>query len=327
MPRLDRFWQSLNPLAVLLLPLALLFAVVAATRRVAYRARLLPRRRFDVPIIVIGNITVGGTGKTPLVIWMARHLRSQGWRPGIVSRGYGGRASHWPQQVRADSDVGTVGDEAVMLAEATGCPMCVGPDRPAAVQALLEHSNADIVISDDGLQHYALARDLEIVVIDGKRRLGNGLPLPAGPLREPRSRLNRVDMVVVNGDASGDAEFSMSMRQVAVTGLRNEAVARLQSFAGRQVHAIAGIGNPIRFFDMLRSHGLDVIEHHFGDHHQFRAADLVLEPALPILMTSKDAVKCRRLPCENCWVVGVEAQPDARFVDRLNLALKDFVNG
>ena len=327
MPRLDRFWQSLNPLAVLLLPLALLFAVVAATRRVAYRARLLPRRRFDVPIIVIGNITVGGTGKTPLVIWMARHLRSQGWRPGIVSRGYGGRASHWPQQVRADSDVGTVGDEAVMLAEATGCPMCVGPDRPAAVQALLEHSNADIVISDDGLQHYALARDLEIVVIDGKRRLGNGLPLPAGPLREPRSRLNRVDMVVVNGDASGDAEFSMSMRQVAVTGLRNEAVARLQSFAGRQVHAIAGIGNPIRFFDMLRSHGLDGIEHPFGDHHQFRAADLALEPALPILMTSKDAVKCRRLPCENCWVVGVEAQPDARFVDRLNLALKDFVNG
>ncbi|MCB1771991.1 MAG: tetraacyldisaccharide 4'-kinase [Gammaproteobacteria bacterium] len=327
MPRLDHYWQSLNPVALALLPLALLFASAAALRRGAYRVGLLRRRRFDVPVVVVGNITVGGTGKTPLVVWLTRHLRSHGWRPGIVSRGYGGRASHWPQQVRADSDVGVVGDEAVMLAEATGCPMCVGPDRPAAVQALLDHANVDIVISDDGLQHYALARNLEIVVVDGQRRLGNGLPLPAGPLREPRSRLRGVDIVVVNGEASGDGECAMAMRPGNVTGLRNEAVARLQSFAGRQVHAVAGIGNPTRFFDMLRDHGLEVIEHCFDDHHRFRAADLSFDPALPVLMTGKDAVKCRRLPCDNCWVVGVEAQPDARFVDRLNLALKDLVNG
>jgi tetraacyldisaccharide 4'-kinase len=262
-----------------------------------------------------------------LVIWLAGYLRSQGWRPGIVSRGYGGKASHWPQQVRADSDVGTVGDEAVMLAAATGCPMCVGPNRPAAVQALLKYSNVDIVISDDGLQHYALARDLEIVVVDGQRRLGNGLPLPAGPLREPRSRLKTADMVIVNGEAADDSEFSMRLHQPTVRGLHNHAIARLQNFAGRQVHAVAGIGNPTRFFDLLRSYDLAVIEHRFGDHHDFRAADLVLEPAMPILMTSKDAVKCRRLPCENCWVVSIEAQPDARFIDRLNLALKDFANG
>jgi tetraacyldisaccharide 4'-kinase len=205
--------------------------------------------------------------------------------------------------------------------------MCVGPDRPTAVQALLNHSDADIVISDDGLQHYALARDLEIVVVDGQRRLGNGLPLPAGPLREPRSRLKKADMVIVNGEPGEDSEFSMQISQAAVRGLHNHAIARLADFAGRRVHAIAGIGNPARFFDLLRSQDLEVTEHRFADHHEFRAADLALERAMPILMTSKDAVKCRRFPCENCWVVSIQAQPDARFVDRLNLALKDFANG
>ena len=327
MPRLDHFWQSINPVALLLLPPAMVFAAVAAMRRLAYRIGLFRRRRFDVPVIVIGNISVGGTGKTPLVIWMIDYLRSQGWRPGIVSRGYGGKASHWPQQVRPDSDVEMVGDEAVMLAEATGCPMCVGPERPAAVQALLNHADVDIVISDDGLQHYALARDLEIVVVDGQRRLGNGLPLPAGPLREPRSRLAKADMVIINGEPVDDDEFSMRVTQTAVRGLHNQAIARLADFAGRRVHAVAGIGNPTRFFDLLRSQDLEVTEHRFADHHDFRAMDLALEPAMPILMTSKDAVKCQRFPCENCWVVSIQAQPDARFVDRLNLALKDFANG
>lgn len=326
MPRLDRYWQTVNPVALLLSPLALLFAAVAGLRRAAYRAGVLRVARFPVPVLVVGNITVGGTGKTPLVIWLARYLRGQGWQPGIVSRGYGGRARHWPQQVRPDSDPASVGDEAVMLAAATTCPMCVGPDRPAAVQALLEHTDIDIVISDDGLQHYALGRDLEIAVIDGERRFGNRLPLPAGPLREPVSRLRRVDMVVVNGQG-GAGEFSMKLHQPVLHALQGDAQTRLAEFSGQRVHALAGIGNPQRFFDLLDRMGLDVDPHPFPDHHRFRDKDLCFEDGAPVLMTEKDAVKCRRLPCRNCWVVRIDAQPDAAFVHRLSTALKDIVDG
>jgi tetraacyldisaccharide 4'-kinase len=324
-----RHWQSLNPVAILLAPLALVFAALAGLRRLAYTMGVLRRRRFDVPVIVVGNITAGGTGKTPLVIWLAQHLRTQGWRPGLVSRGYGGTARRWPQQVRPDSDTDAVGDEAVLLAAATACPMCVGPDRPAAVAALLTHTDCDVVIADDGLQHYALARDLEIAVVDGARRFGNGLPLPAGPLREPVSRLRRVDFVVVNGGQAdaGDGEYRMALGQAALQGLRDGLTGDLAQFAGRRVHAVAGIGNPQRFFDLLRQHDIEPVEHVFPDHHRFQAADLVLDPPLPILMTAKDAVKCRRLACRDCWVVTIEAQPDTNFVNHLNLALKDLKHG
>ncbi len=326
MPRPDSVWSSLNPLSLLLLPLAAVFALVAGARRLFYRTGMLRARHFDIPVIVVGNITVGGTGKTPLVIWLDTQLRQQGWHPGIVSRGYGGGARHWPQQVRADSDPAAVGDEAVMLAARTGCPMCVGPDRPAAVEALLQYTDVDIVISDDGLQHYALARDLEIAVIDGERRLGNGLLLPAGPLREPRSRLERVDMVVVNG-RSEEGEFAMSLSQPTLRGLHDDRPATLDDFAEQEVHAVAGIGNPQRFFDLLQRSGMRITPHPFPDHHAFRARDLVFSPDLPVLMTEKDAVKCRRLPCKRCWVVHVDAQPDASFVHRLNTALKEMTDG
>ena len=326
MPRLDHYWDTVNGVSLLLFPLSLVFAGVTALRRLAYRHGLLRMRRFAVPVLVVGNITVGGTGKTPLVIWLADYLRSRGWRPGIVSRGYGGRARHWPQQVRADSDPSSVGDEAVMLAAATACPMCVGPDRPAAVEALLAHTEVDIVISDDGLQHYALARDLEIAVVDGTRRLGNGFLLPAGPLREPASRLRRVDILVINGRGV-DGEFSMKLHQPSIRPLRDGGEKRASDFAGREVHAIAGIGNPQRFFDLLARLGLRVVAHPFRDHHLFRARDLQFDDGLPILMTEKDAVKCRRLPCRDCWVVHIEAQPDAGFVHRLSNALKEIVDG
>ena len=326
MPRLDHYWYSINGLSLLLFPLSLVFAAVAGMRRLAYRLGFFRVRRFPVPVVVVGNITVGGTGKTPLVIWLAGHLRRQGWRPGIVSRGYGGSARHWPQQVRADSDPRSVGDEAVMLASRTACPMCVGPDRPAAVQALLNHTDVDIVIADDGLQHYALGRDLEIAVIDGDRRLGNGLLLPAGPLREARSRLRHVDMVVVTGQGRA-GEYAMKLFQPALRALHGDCEAALRDFTGRQVHAVAGIGNPSRFFALLRRHGIEVIAHPFPDHHPFSAADLDFDDPHPVLMTEKDAVKCRRLPCRDCWVVRVEAQPDTGFVHRLNTALKDLDDG
>jgi tetraacyldisaccharide 4'-kinase len=323
----DNLWYGTNhPLSLLLAPLGWVYCGVAALRRKAYYHNLLKMNELSVPVIIVGNITVGGTGKTPLVIWLADHLRRQGRRPGIVSRGYGGKARHWPQQVRPDSDVAMVGDEAVMLAASTGCPMCVGPDRPAAVEALLAHTDIDVVIADDGLQHYALGRDLEIVVIDGERRFGNGWPLPAGPLREPRSRLRTVDMVIVNG-APGADEFSMKLHQPRVRRLGDGATAVLADFAGAKVNAVAGIGNPQRFFDLLTSQGIEVTPQVFSDHHRFVNADLQFPEPLPILMTDKDAVKCRRLRCENCWVVSVDAQPDAAFVQRLNLALEEIVNG
>lgn len=323
---LDRYWQSLNPVSLLLSPLAFVFGIAAGARRLAYRAGLKPVHRAAVPVVVVGNISVGGTGKTPLVIWLADHLRRRGWCPGIVSRGYGGEATHWPQQVRSDSDPAMVGDEAVMLARRTGCAMCVGPDRPAAIEALLQYSDVDIVISDDGLQHYAMARDIEIAVVDGERRVGNGLLLPAGPLREPASRLRGVDLVVVNGQG-GENEFSMTLQQPRLSRLDDGRVAGIDEFDGVEVHALAGIGNPRRFFAMLEGFGLRVTPHPFPDHHVFTAGDLSFRPIQPVLMTEKDAVKCQRLSCDRCWVVHIDAQPDARFVERLNALLENLSDG
>lgn len=323
---LERSWYSTNVLTLLLLPLSWLFAAIAMLRRAAYRSGLLRRQRFDVPVIVVGNITVGGTGKTPLVIWLADYLRAQGWHPGIVSRGYGGKAGSWPQQVRPDSDPASVGDEAVMLAARTGCPMCVGPDRPEAIRALLRHREVDIVISDDGLQHYGMRRDLEIVVLDGTRRLGNGFLLPAGPLREPRSRLKQVDLVIVNG-GDRSQELTMTVDEPRVRSLKKGDAAAIGRFAGRRVHAVAGIGNPQRFFDLLMDRQIEIQPHVFADHHAFSADDLRFGDDLPILMTEKDAVKCRRLPCHDAWIVLIDVQPDEKFVHQLNNALKDITDG
>ncbi len=321
-------WYASPWLAIPLLPFSLLFGAAVGARRLAYGLRLRRQTRFRVPVLVVGNITVGGTGKTPLVIWLAHHLRGKGWRPGIVSRGYGGRARHWPQQVRPDSDPMVVGDEAVLLARRTGCPMCVAPDRVAAVRALLQHTDCDIVLSDDGLQHLPLGRDLEIAVVDGRRGLGNGWLLPAGPLREPASRLRRVDLVVSNGFWREGVPV-MEVAAARIVPLREGAggVHALSEAAGRRVHAVAGIGHPERFFELLRRHGLEVVPHPFPDHHRFQARDLRFESDLPVLMTEKDAVKCRRFAGKNHWVVEIDVKPDETFVHNLDLLLGEFRNG
>jgi len=321
MKRLDHYWYARSPWLILLTPLSLLYRVVVWLRRNAYRSGILSSYRLARPVIVVGNVTAGGTGKTPLVAWLAGYLQRKGLRPGIVARGYGGKASSWPQQVRADSDPGIVGDEAVMLAGMTGCPMAVAPDRVAAARELLDHSDCDVIISDDGLQHYALQRDLEIAVIDGVRRFGTGFLLPAGPLREPLRRLREVDLVVVNGLAGG-GEYSMRMLTGQARRLRDPEQPRaLADFRGQSVHAVAGIGNPTRFFQALQQHGMRVEGHAFPDHHRYQPEDIRFGDGRPVFMTEKDAVKCHQFANGNEWVVPVRAEMSKEFCRQLDALL------
>jgi tetraacyldisaccharide 4'-kinase len=326
--RLDEYWWDRNGIAFLLLPLSWLFCLVVVVRRFAYRLGLMRSTRLPVPVIVVGNITVGGTGKTPLVIWIARYLKSKGYKPGIISRGYGGKASQWPQQVREGSDPVTVGDEAILLARHTGCPMCVGPDRAKAGLALVANTDCDIVLSDDGLQHYGLKRDIEIAVLDGERGLGNGFCLPAGPLREAPGRLDEVDMVVSNGIA-GRRQFRMQLRQLKAVNIADSEIEKpLSDFVGAEpVHAMAGIGNPERFFSQLERAGITVIRHPFPDHHLFSADDILPNDDNQVLMTEKDAVKCSRFAESRHWLIRIEAVVEEQFAHRLDVLIGGTANG
>lgn len=318
---LEAVWYGRHPAGLALAPLGWLFQAAALVRRALYRVGVLRTHRVGVPVVVVGNLTVGGTGKTPLVAWIARYLAGLGLRPGVVCRGYRGRASAWPQQVRPDSDPVVVGDEPVLLARRAGCPVAAGPDRAAAARALVEHAGCDVIVSDDGLQHLALGRDVEIAVVDGVRRLGNRRCLPAGPLREPPGRLRRVDLVVTNGGAQR-GEFEMQVRARKAHSLTDDRLSRdLEEFRGGQVHAVCGIGNPARFLRTLESAGLRVIPSVFPDHHEFTAADLAFEDGLPVLMTEKDAVKCRRFATPERWYVPVRAELDRAFAVRLSALL------
>ncbi len=327
MLRLDHYWYSRSLWLLLLTPLSGLFRFLVWLRRRAYWVGLLRSHRIPLPVIVVGNITAGGTGKTPLVAWLVIHLRERGYTPGIVARGYGGRARSWPQQVRPDSDPGIVGDEAVLLAQLTGCPMAVAPDRVAAAMALVKHSDCDVLISDDGLQHYAMQRDIEIAVIDGVRRFGTGFMMPAGPLREPVSRLREVDLVVVNG-LGGTGEFPMKLKAGVLHNLRDDGnTCTLEEFRNRKVHAVAGIGNPERFFMSLRPQLRQLETHAFPDHHRFRQSDLLFDDDAPVLMTAKDAVKCRRFASGREWYLPVHAELTTDFRMRLDELLARLATG
>ena len=310
----DRHWYRLTWLSIVLLPLAGVFRLIVAARRCAYRLGWMRSIRLPVPVIVIGNITAGGTGKTPLAIWLCGLLREHGYRPGIVSRGYGGQGQ--TLAVGAPADPAIVGDEPVLLAHRTHCPVWVGQDRAATAQALLKaHPECNLIVSDDGLQHYRLARDLEIAVVDGLRGLGNGLPLPAGPLRESARRLAEVDAVVINGDSEfalpTAAKFRMRLEGTIFRNLLNPAFqAGAAEFGNRQVHAIAGIGNPLRFFGHLQQLGLSFTAHAFPDHYPYVPADLEFDDADAIIMTEKDAIKCRHFARENHWMLAVDARID-----------------
>lgn len=289
-----------------LLPLSLSYGAAAGARRYLYRKQLRKSTRISSPVVVVGNLSVGGTGKTPLVCWLTTRLRELGFKPGVVTRGYGGSSAD-VRLVDSSADPNIVGDESLLLARRTGAPVAIGRDRPAAAQ-LLVNAGCDVVVSDDGLQHYALARDCEIVVVDGQRRFGNGRLLPAGPLRESQARLRRVDAVVVNGGRA-PLEGALSMRLEAndALSLIGGASKTLQEFAGLSVHAVAGIGNPERFFNMLRGYGIEVVGHPLPDHARLQAADISFPDGRPVLMTEKDAVKCAGLAGSQHWYVPVTA--------------------
>jgi tetraacyldisaccharide 4'-kinase len=314
--RLQAIWYGGSPPPWPLRAASRLFGVVVSLRRAAYRRGVFHSRRLSKPVIVVGNLTVGGSGKTPLVIWLAQRLCERGLRPGVVLRGYGGSAlaGGVPQLVATDSDAAVVGDEALLLRLRTGVPVAIARDRVGAAQ-LLVAAGVDVIIADDGLQHLRLARDFEIAVIDAARGLGNGYLLPAGPLREPPQRLSTVDAVVTNGEAGASAlvpgaksGFAMRLTGDWLCTLADsgEPVA-LSSLAGKAVHAIAGIGNPQRFFAQLAAAGIKVVGHAFPDHHCYRASDLEFGDDLPLLMTEKDAVKCRRFAAANRWYLPVAA--------------------
>jgi len=265
-----------------------------------------------VPVIVVGNISVGGTGKTPLVVYLCELLKNAGYTPGIITRGYGGKNTDWPVLVDKYSDPAMCGDEPALMAQRTGVAVIAGPDRNQDIEQLLNNHKVDVVISDDGLQHYRLQRDIEIVVIDGARGLGNERCLPAGPLREPASRLDSCDFVVFN-EATPDAGYSMQLVAANVCHLNSDIQQPLSQWKNIKVHAISGIGNPSRFFQTLKAAGVDVVEHHFPDHYQFTKADIVFADDLPVVMTEKDAVKCKQFASCKHWYVPVSATLNDRF--------------
>lgn len=307
MTPLERAWYRPRSWSLLLAPLAWLFAAVAEKRRRYLVARQQP---LSLPVVVVGNITVGGTGKTPLIISLVKALQARGYRPGVISRGYGGRAPLYPMRVNTDSNPDHSGDEPLLIALSCDCPVVVDPDRHRAARYLEQYTDCEIILSDDGLQHYRLPRDLEIVVIDGERVLGNGWSLPAGPLREPVQRLMEVDFVIVNeGGAvlNHPRQYRMTLQPLRFRSLDGSRSRTVDDPPADSVNAVAGIGNPTRFARTLASLGLAVKLHPFPDHHHFEASELAFGDGRPVILTAKDAVKCRRFEAPDVWVLDVAA--------------------
>lgn len=324
----DSLWYGGNPLAYLFWPVAFVYGTLMRARRAAYRRGWLRTIEPPVPVVVVGNLTAGGTGKTPLVIWLAEAFTARGFAVGIVTRGYRGRAAEWPLRVEPDSDAQAAGDEAVLLAARTRCPVMAGPDRVAALERLAAQQMLDVVLADDGLQHLRLGRTVELAVVDGARGLGNGLCLPAGPLREPPERLRDVDAIVVNGGRWGHSGvFRMTLAAERAIRVGGTEARPLAAFAASPVHAVAGIGHPERFFRLLEDADLEVLRHPLPDHAVIGADDLSFDDGLPVLITEKDAVKCGAIAHPNLWCVPVEVELAPGHAERLLALLLRILEG
>lgn len=311
-------WQKRGIYAWLMFPVSMLYCVVMSLRREAYESGLLKTHNIALPVIVVGNLSVGGTGKTPLVIWIARQLARKGLKPAVISRGYGGRAKEYPMPVYADTPAALCGDEPAMIARSLGCPVVIDPDRVAAANWLVERSLCDVIISDDGLQHLTLGRDLELAVITSDRVAGNGFCLPAGPLRESAARLESVDVVISRNRGSTLTSHYMDLIPGECARLDNPAMRLpLSAFWKSPIHAIAGIGNPEGFFESLTTAGLEIIPHPFPDHYDYAPVDISFDDDLPVLMTEKDAVKCSDFANRHCWAVTVSVEGDEGILESI----------
>jgi len=326
LPQAPAYWHDGSTPPLHARVLSALYAGVTALRRKAYRKRWLRSRHPGAPVIVVGNIVAGGSGKTPLTIALVERLRAEGRTPGVASRGHGRADEATPRWVETGSDAAQAGDEPLLIARRTGAKVRVDRDRVAAAQALVA-AGCDVIVCDDGLQHYHLARDIEIEVQDARRRYGNGRLLPAGPLREPVERAADCAFRVLNlgvseGDAQREAgfgEWPMRLRAEAAQPVRGGRAQPLSAFAGQRVHAVAGIGDPERFFTMLRDAGIAVVPHAFPDHHAYAPADFDFGSRLPVLMTEKDAVKCAAFADAQTFMVPVDAQlPEAFWIALLD---------
>ena len=318
---LQREWYRTGPAQLLLWPLSMIFLLLTSLRRTLYRTGLLHAGRLPVPVIVVGNITVGGTGKTPLTLWIVEFLRHQGFKPAVISRGYGGTVQQ-PTSVSAVSDPFMVGDEPVLMSRRAGCPVWVGRDRYRTGRALLKaRPDCDVVICDDGLQHYGLARDVEIIVVDAERRFGNGFLLPAGPLREPLRRLADADVLISHGVDAVPGSLPMHLRGALFRNLLNRSLAAEAGQLKGPLTAVAGVGNPRRFFDALQQLGLEFQSKVFPDHHAYRPQELA-DFSGTVVMTEKDAVKCAAFARPDWWSLEVEAELGEDFGTRLMQAMR-----
>ena len=315
---LQNHWYRITPLHLILIPVSLVFHALVAFRRAAYRNQIFSSDQLLLPVIVVGNISVGGTGKTPLTLALAQQLGERGWLPLIVSRGYGGKSKR-PQQVSASSTAQEVGDEPLLMARRDICPVWIGRDRAATAHAALQaNPQCNVVLCDDGLQHYRLQRDVEIAVIDGARGFGNGRMLPAGPLREPVSRLQAVDAVVINGGDTLPGQYAMQLSGELFYNLLDPGkTAAADNFRATKNHAVAGIGHPQRYFQHLERMGVNFTAHAFPDHHPYSASDLAFENCDAILLTEKDAVKCTAFADARYWVLRVDAKTDPTLIDHI----------
>ena len=310
----------------LLWPLSLIYHLIIVVRQFLYHRGLLKIHHVTVPVVVVGNITVGGTGKSPLVCHLIEALREKGFNPGIVSRGYGARLDKYQvREVLSNSLPSEVGDEPLMLKKKLNCRIFVSPSRALAAKAL-EKVGCDIIISDDGMQHYALHRDIEICVFDGQRKWGNGYLIPMGPLREPISRLKSIPYLVVNGasnsrsygqSSSDQKAFSMTLHAESLINMTSEELKVLADFSNERVHAVAAIGHPERFFNTLSEAGIKLETHAFGDHHAYQESDFQFDQKLPIIMTEKDAVKCELFDLKDAWFLPVSAKLNGDLADQI----------
>ena len=321
---IDNIWYSPRwyhwPVIVLLLPLTALFWVLSALRRMLFRLHIKPSVEIPVPVIVVGNISVGGNGKTPLVVYLAKRLRQQGYHPGVLSRGYGGKNASYPMTVEQSSKVAVVGDEAILMRQHINCPLVVDPVRPRGAMQLVDTHKCNLIICDDGLQHYALNRDIEMVVMDGQRRCGNKMLLPAGPLREGSWRLDTVGFLVLNGGLATKGEYLMSLEAGKLINVKNPNKSLSISSLTSPVTALAGIGNPQRFFSLLQKKQVNIKNQiSFVDHHAFSKEDI---PSGLVIMTEKDAVKCTQIAHDDCWYLPVSASLTSQFESQLLQKLK-----